>query len=94
MLHTSERLPSRVHLSPRRRPSRAPLMALPYPILHCLSRRRRAAPHRAPPGSGAHRRGYRTALAGVLREIREEAGSHMQVRPWGVVPVQTCHCDA
>jgi ADP-ribose pyrophosphatase YjhB (NUDIX family) len=35
-----------------------------------------------------------TILAGVLREIREEAGEEIQVRPLGVVHVQTFHYDA
>ena len=34
-----------------------------------------------------------TVLAGVLREIREEAGPHLQVRPLGVVHAQTFHFD-
>ena len=32
-------------------------------------------------------------LAGVLREVREEAGPHLQVRPLGVVHAQTFHFD-
>ncbi len=35
-----------------------------------------------------------TILAGVLWEVREEAGPHLQVRPLGVVHAQTFHCDA
>jgi NADH pyrophosphatase NudC (nudix superfamily) len=35
-----------------------------------------------------------TILAGVLREVREEAGPHLQVRPLGVVHAQTFHFDA
>jgi ADP-ribose pyrophosphatase YjhB (NUDIX family) len=35
-----------------------------------------------------------TVLAGVLREVREEAGPHIQVRPLGVVHAQTFHFDA
>src|SRR5262252_3425838 len=34
-----------------------------------------------------------TVLAGVLREGREEAGPHLQVRPLGVVHAQTFHFD-
>jgi len=34
-----------------------------------------------------------TVLAGVLREVREEAGPHIQVRPLGVVHAQTFHFD-
>jgi ADP-ribose pyrophosphatase YjhB (NUDIX family) len=34
-----------------------------------------------------------TVLAGVLREVREEAGPHLQVRPLGVVHAQTFHFD-
>jgi ADP-ribose pyrophosphatase YjhB (NUDIX family) len=35
-----------------------------------------------------------TILAGALREVHEEAGSHIQVRPLGVVHAQTFHFDA
>ena len=35
-----------------------------------------------------------TVLDGVLREVREEAGLQMQVRPLGVVHAQTFHYDA
>ena len=35
-----------------------------------------------------------TVLDGVLREVREEAGPQMQVRPLGVVHAQTFHFDA
>src|SRR6266511_4411144 len=35
-----------------------------------------------------------TVLDGVLRELREEAGPQMQVRPLGVVHAQTLHFDA
>jgi len=34
-----------------------------------------------------------TILAGALREVREEAGSHIQVRPLGVVHAQSFHFD-
>jgi ADP-ribose pyrophosphatase YjhB (NUDIX family) len=34
-----------------------------------------------------------TVLAGVLREVREEAGPQVQVRPLGVVHAQTFHFD-
>lgn len=34
-----------------------------------------------------------TVLAGVLREVSEEAGPQMQVRPLGVVHAQTFHYD-
>ena len=34
-----------------------------------------------------------TVLAGVLREVREEAGPHIQGRPLGVVHAQTFHFD-
>jgi ADP-ribose pyrophosphatase YjhB (NUDIX family) len=34
-----------------------------------------------------------TVLAGVLREVHEEAGPHLQVRPLGVVHAQTFHFD-
>lgn len=34
-----------------------------------------------------------TALAGVLREVKEEAGPEIQVRPLGVVDIQTFHYD-
>jgi ADP-ribose pyrophosphatase YjhB (NUDIX family) len=34
-----------------------------------------------------------TVLAGVLREVSEEAGPRMQVRPLGVVHAQTFHYD-
>jgi ADP-ribose pyrophosphatase YjhB (NUDIX family) len=34
-----------------------------------------------------------TVLAGVLREVREEAAPHLQVRPLGVVHAQTFHFD-
>jgi ADP-ribose pyrophosphatase YjhB (NUDIX family) len=35
-----------------------------------------------------------TVLAGVLREVREEAGPQVQVRPLGVVHTHTFHFDA
>jgi ADP-ribose pyrophosphatase YjhB (NUDIX family) len=35
-----------------------------------------------------------TILAGALREVHEEAGPHLQVRPLGVVHAQTFHFDA
>jgi ADP-ribose pyrophosphatase YjhB (NUDIX family) len=35
-----------------------------------------------------------TILAGVLREVREEAGAQLQVRPLGVVHAHSFHFDA
>jgi ADP-ribose pyrophosphatase YjhB (NUDIX family) len=35
-----------------------------------------------------------TVLAGVLREVREEAGPELRVRPLGVVHTHTFHFDA
>jgi 8-oxo-dGTP pyrophosphatase MutT (NUDIX family) len=35
-----------------------------------------------------------TVLAGVLREVSEEAGPHIQVQPLGVVHAHTFHFDA
>ncbi|HEX5941642.1 MAG TPA: NUDIX hydrolase [Anaerolineales bacterium] len=56
-----------------------------------------SSPTRHPDGawqvvSGALEAGE-TVLEGTLREVREELGSHVRVRPLGTVHVQTFHYD-